>query len=361
MSKESIQLLKDIIAIPSISKEEKLRADYLESYIKSKGISVIRVGNNLISVCENYDAQKPNLVLNSHIDTVKPNESYTKNPYDPICEDGKIYGLGSNDAGASVVSLTYAFVQLWQKELEFNLILLLSAEEEIGGANGIMAAVEQLPQYFGEGKMNYAIIGEPTQMQAAVAERGLIVIDGVAHGEASHVANGNGVNAIEIALDDILKLKEIKFDRPSDLIGGVKVNVCQIQGGEQHNIIPDRCKFVIDVRPNDKYTNIEIVELLSSKIKSKLTARSLRNKTSATPSDSPLMATISKLGITQFVSNTGSDWTKVNFTAVKMGVGDSLRSHRADEYIYESEIEQGCEKYVEFITAFAPCRQQKKI
>lgn len=354
MYKESIELLKEIIAIPSISRDELQRADYLENYLNSNGISVIRVKNNLVSVCENYDATKPNLILNSHIDTVKPNESYSRNPYVPFCDNGKIYGLGSCDAGASVVSLMRAFIELWKNDFEFNLILLLSAEEEIGGENGIVAAIKELPQYFKDRDRNYAIIGEPTQMRAGVAERGLIVIDAIAHGEASHVANGNGVNAIEIALYDILKIKELEFDRHSNLMGGIKVNVCQIEAGKQHNIIPDRCRFVIDVRPNDQYTNVEIVNLLKSNMKSELTARSLRNSSSATPTNSPLLETVKRLGITEFISDTGSDWMKINFAAIKMGVGDTIRSHRADEYILESEIEEGIEKYIKFITAFAP-------
>lgn len=349
MYKEAIQLLKDIIAIPAISKEEKNRANYIQGYIESKGIEVIRVKNNLISICEKYDAKKPNLILNSHIDTVKPNESYTKNPYEACCEDGKIYGLGSNDAGASVVSLIHCFIELWQKPLDFNLILLISAEEEIGGKDGISLAVSSLPQYFNNNTQNYAIIGEPTQMQAAIAERGLIVIDAMAHGEASHVAHDNGINAIEIAMRDIAKIKEIKFGRASELMGGVKINVCQIEAGQQHNIIPDRCKFVIDVRPNDKYLNAEIVELLSKHLESELTARSLRNNTSSTPVNSPLMNAVDSLGIAKFISDTGSDWMKIDFAAIKMGAGDSLRSHRADEYICEYEIEEAIKKYIDFI------------
>lgn len=355
MNNEAIKLLKNIISIPSISRQEKEVADFLQSYLESKGLSIIRVENNLISVFEDYDPQRPNLILNSHIDTVMPNNSYTRDPFEADSIDGKIYGLGSNDAGASVVSLIQSYIYFQNKELEFNLILLLSSEEEIGGENGIIKAIENLPEYFESNDLkvrNYAIIGEPTEMCAAIAERGLIVVDAVSYGESSHAAHGNGINAIDVAIKDIQKIKEINFDRESVLMGKPMLNVCQIKGGMQHNIIPDRCQFVIDIRPNDQYTNKEIIDILSQSLESELTARSLRNKTSISPINNPLLKTAKKLGIKEFISNTGSDWMKVNFTALKMGVGDSLRSHRADEYVYESEIKDGIEQYINFVKNF---------
>lgn len=356
MYNEAIKLLKDIISIPSISREEKNRADFIQQYLESKGLSVIRVGNNLVSISANYDSTKPNLVLNSHIDTVSPNDSYSRDPFEAYCEDGRIYGLGSNDAGASVVSLIHSFIHLYDTQLAFNLILLLSAEEEVGGENGILMAINALPEYFKSENgvvSNYAIIGEPTEMKVAIAERGLIVVDAIAYGESSHVAHDNGVNAIDIVIRDIRKIKSIKFDRTPSSMGDVKINVCQIEAGKQHNIIPDRCKFVIDIRPNDKYTNEEIFGILNQYTESELTARSFRNRTSVSPANNPLLKTARVLGVEEFISNTGSDWMKVDFVAIKMGVGDSLRSHTADEYIYESEIEEGIEKYITFIKEFS--------
>lgn len=355
MNNEAVKLLKSIIAIGSISRDEKNRADFLQEYLEFRVPTVVRVGNNLVSLPTNYDSTKPNLILNSHIDTVKPNESYTKNPYLPHCEHGRIYGLGSNDAGASVVSMIQSFIHLHDKDLEFNLILLLSAEEEIGGENGILMAINKLPEYFkstSDKVRNYAIIGEPTQMKVAIAERGLIVVDGLSHGQSAHVAHDIGDNAIYMAMRDIRKIRNIKFDRTPSLMGGVKINICQIEGGKQHNIVPDRCKFVIDIRPNDKYTNEEIVDILDQYTESELTARSFKNKTSISPANNPLLKTAQVLALDEFISDTGSDWMKVDFVSIKMGVGDSLRSHCADEYVYEAEIEEGINKYIEFIKAF---------
>ena len=326
----------------SFSGEEKDRSDFLCGYLAEKGIRTERIGYNIIARQPHHDSTKQTLMLNSHLDTVNPAASYTFDPFNPPVSDTHVYGLGSNDAGASVVCLLQTFLHFYETELPFNLMLVLSCEEENSGPNGMRKLSEIL-------KPDFAIIGEPTGMRAAIAERGLLVIDGEATGVSGHAARNEGVNALYIALDDIQTMKSVKFDKISPTMGEVKLTVTQINAGTQHNVVPDKCTFVVDIRPTDQYSNTEILQILQSKVKSTLTARNLTNKSSATPSNHILMKTIEKLGIESYVSPTTSDWMRISCPAVKMGPGESARSHQADEFVLVSELEMGLNGYIRFI------------
>ena len=338
----SVNLLKELISIQSFSGEEKDRSDFLCGYLAEKGIRTERIGYNIIARQPHHDSTKQTLMLNSHLDTVKPAASYTFDPFNPPISDTHIFGLGSNDAGASVVCLLQTFLHFYETELPFNMMLVLSCEEENSGPNGMRKLSEIL-------KPDFAIIGEPTGMRAAIAERGLLVIDGEAKGVSGHAARNEGVNALYIALDDIQTMKSVKFDKISPTMGEVKLTVTQINAGTQHNVVPDKCTFVVDIRPTDQYSNTEILQILQSKVKSTLTARNLTNKSSATPPGHILMKTIEKLGIESYVSPTTSDWMRISCPAVKMGPGESARSHQADEFVLVSELEEGVEGYIRFI------------
>lgn len=337
-------LLRELVSIQSFSGEEDPRSNFLTGYFSERGISIERIGNNLIVRQPHHDASRPTLMLNSHLDTVRPNTGYTFDPFNPPHSNSHVYGLGSNDAGASVVTLLQTFLYFYEKELPFNLLLALSAEEENSGPNGMSLLWQKL-----SGEVNMAIIGEPTGMRAAIAERGLLVIDGEAKGVSGHAARNEGVNALYIALEDIYTLRSIKFDKVSPTMGEVKLTVTQINAGIQHNVVPDRCNFVVDIRPTEMYTNGEIMDVLQPKVKSELKARSLTNRSSATPADHPLMQCVQQLGIESYTSPTTSDWMRVTCPAVKMGPGESERSHRPDEFVTIGELKQGIEGYVRFI------------
>lgn len=338
----SIEMLRRLISLKSFSGEENLRSDFLSYYFAEKGISVQRIVNNLMVRQPHHDEKKPTLMLNSHLDTVKPASSYTFDPFNPPLSDTHIYGLGSNDAGASGVCLLQAFLHFYEKELPFNLMLALSCEEENSGPNGMKLLANAI-------NPDFAIIGEPTGMKAAIAERGLLVIDGLAQGVSGHAARNEGVNALYIAVDDIETMRNIDFEKVSPTMGKVKLTVTQINAGTQHNVVPDKCTFVVDIRPTDVYTNPEIMEFLQERVESKLTARSLTNKSSATPIDHPLMKAIEKLGIETYTSPTTSDWMRISCPGVKIGPGESARSHQADEFILIDELRQGIEGYIGFI------------
>jgi acetylornithine deacetylase len=341
----AIQLLKEKIAIPALSGEEKAAADYLETRLAGAGLAPFRTGHNVCAFSpKNREGQKL-LMLNSHIDTVKPAAGYTFNPFEPFEKDGKLFGLGSNDAGASLAALVESFLHLCTVDLPFNLLLALSCEEEQSGANGIGLVTQQIPY------INCAIIGEPTSMKVAVAERGLLVIDGTAHGVAGHAARDEGVNAVYAALDDIAIIRDYVFDKVSSLMGAVKKNVTVVSGGTQHNVVPAECRFVVDVRPNECYTNREILDALQAAVKSTLRARSLHHKCSFTPAGHPLWRCAERLGFDTYVSPTTSDWVRLDIPAVKLGPGASERSHSADEFVYLDEIRQGVKDYTRFITS----------
>lgn len=338
------ELLRHLVSIQSFSGEEHLRSNFLESFFKEKGITTQRIGNNLVVRQLHHDASKPTLMLNSHLDTVQPNAGYTFDPFTPPLSESHVYGLGSNDAGASVVTMLQAFLHFYDELLPFNLLLALSAEEENSGPNGMRLLWQELSK-----EVDMAIVGEPTGMKAAVAERGLLVIDGEAKGVSGHAARNEGVNALYIALEDIETLREIRFDKISPTMGEVKLTVTQIHAGTQHNVVPDRCSFVVDIRPTEMYTNSEIMDILQPRVKSELKARSLTNKSSATPIDHQLMRCIHNMNIETYTSPTTSDWMRIDCPAVKMGPGDSARSHRPDEFILIEELAQGIEGYIRFI------------
>ncbi|MCU0443314.1 MAG: M20 family metallo-hydrolase [Microscillaceae bacterium] len=341
---EAIELLQQLIATPSLSREEWATADLLENFLQKKGYVVHRKMNNVWAYCLDYQANKPTVLLNSHHDTVKPNQGYTLDPYQAILQGDCLYGLGSNDAGASLVSLLAVFLYLDKFEkLPYNLIFVASAEEEISGVNGISLIINDLP------KIDLGIVGEPTQMQMAVAEKGLVVLDCIAYGKAGHAARNEGENAIYKALADIQRVQNFEFPQVSPLLGKVKLSVTQIEAGYQHNVVPDICKFVIDVRSNELYANELIVSILQKELTSEIKPRSLRLNSSGIPIAHPIVQKGLALGLTYFGSPTLSDQALMPFSTLKIGVGDSARSHTADEFVYLSEIENGIKIYVDLL------------
>lgn len=338
------ELLRDLISIPSCSGEEDKAADLICSWLEKEGIGYKRERNNILLHHKCGVVGAPSLLLNSHIDTVKPSEKYTFDPFNPPISDEKIFGLGSNDAGGSVIALLYTYKHFLSAGIPLDIGLILSAEEECSGVNGIAS----LSDYINE-RYDFAIIGEPTNMRGAVGERGLLVIDGLAHGVTGHAARNEGINAIDIAIRDIQKIQSYNFEKVSPSMGKVKLTVTQINAGRQHNVIPERCSFVVDIRTTEQYTPTEIWEALQKDTESTLSPRKLTNRSSATPQGHILLYALEHAGIETFVSPTTSDWMKIEIPAVKMGPGDSSRSHQADEFIYISEIEKGIETYIHYI------------
>lgn len=345
LTQESILLLDTLIAIPSQSREEANTADIIEAFLKEhvKG-RVMRIHNNVYVRSTRWNDNNPTLLINSHHDTVKPSSSYTRDPYVPTHEKGRIYGLGSNDAGASVVALIAAYRYLEEAELSYNMVLAISAEEETMGEHGMRALLPQL------GKIDMALVGEPTGMQAAVGERGLVVMDCTAHGIRGHAARNEGINAIDIAISDIKRIQDYRFKRTSPLLGEIKMTVTQINAGTQHNVIPDECNFVIDIRTTDAYTNEEIVHIIQQLLTSDARPRSTRVHASAIYEGHPLVEAAIRIGRSTFVSPTTSDMALMhNIPSLKMGVGQSVRSHTADEYVLEDEIIEGIQIYINFL------------
>lgn len=344
LHEEAIELLKQLIAIPSFSKEENGTADAIEKYMKGKGVTVKRHLNNVWAANKFLDSSKPTILLNSHHDTVKPNKSYTQKPHSAIVKDGKLYGLGSNDAGGALVSLLAAFLHFYDTQnLEYNLVYAATAEEEISGVNGIAALLPLL------GKIDFAIVGEPTQMQLAIAEKGVIVLDCTAQGKAGHAAREEGVNAIYKAIKDIEWFKTYTFSKASTLLGPVKMTVTIIKAGSQHNVIPDTCEFTVDVRVNECYTNEEVLEVIKENVECEVKVRSLRLKSSFIPEAHPIVQAGKSLGLKTYGSPTISDRALMPFTSLKVGPGDSARSHIADEFIYLDEIKTGIDLYIKML------------
>lgn len=343
---KAINLLKELISIPSFSKEEHETANAIGDFLKNEAIEFRRMGNNIIAFNLHFDEKKPSLLLNSHHDTVKPNAGYTNNPFEAIEQDGNLYGLGSNDAGGPLVSLLASFLHFYSKEIPYNLIFIASAEEEISGKNGISSVLENIP------KCELAIVGEPTQMQLAVAEKGLLVIDAIAKGKAGHAARNEGENAIYKAMEDILKIKDFKFKKSSNYLGENKVSATIIKAGQQHNVVPDSCEFTLDVRVTDAYSLEEAFEELQSQLKSELNARSFRLQSSFLPDHHKMMEVAESLGLQKYGSPTLSDQALIPFDSVKIGPGDSARSHTADEFIELKEIEDGIEIYIQLIEKY---------
>jgi len=345
LQKDAIELLKELIATPSFSKEEDETAGILCRFIGKKGIEHSRVGNNVYALNKYYDPNKPSILLNSHHDTVKPNKGYTFDPFSPFEKDGKLFGLGSNDAGGCLVSLLATFLYFYdQKDLDHNVVFAASAEEEISGVNGIELVLPYL------GKLDYGIVGEPTKLEMAVAERGLMVIDCTAEGRSGHAARNEGENALYKAVDDIAWLRNYKFEKVSPLLGESRLTATVIATENiQHNVVPSQCKFVIDVRVNELYTFDEILDALQKNLKSKFKPRTTRMKSTSIPLDHPLVKAGIKLGRGYYGSPTTSDKALMPFPTLKMGPGDSARSHTADEYILIDEIKEGIETYIKLV------------
>ena len=339
------ELLKTLISIPSFSKSEDKTADCIEKFFATYNIPTNREMNNIWAFNQFYDASKPTILLNSHHDTVKPNASYTLNPFEAIEKDGKLYGLGSNDAGGCLVSLIATFLYFYNQEnLKYNLVLAATAEEEISGFNGIESIFKKL------GPIDFAIVGEPTEMNLAIAEKGLLVLDCVAKGTSSHAAHPNHDNAILNALDDIQWFNTYKFDKVSDLLGEVKMTVTIINSGSQHNVVPDSCQFTVDVRTTEMYSNTEIFDIIQQNIRSKVTPRSLRLNSSSIPLSHPFVQAGLKMGRTYYGSPTSSDQAVIPCPSLKMGPGLSTRSHSSDEFIYVEEIKEAIRIYNSVLT-----------
>lgn len=344
LTSEAVGLLKSLISIPSVSRDEERAADCLQQYIEIQGMETGRLGNNVWCLSPGFDLGRPTLLLNSHIDTVKPVQGWRHDPFKPMLEaNGKLYGLGSNDAGASVVSLLQVFLTLCRTNQRYNLIYLASCEEEVSGAGGIESVLGQLPP------ISFAIVGEPTEMQPAIAEKGLMVLDVTATGRSGHAARNEGDNAIYKVLDDIAWFRDYQFERVSPLLGPVKMSVTMIQAGTQHNVIPDRCTFVVDVRSNECYTNQEIFEEIGRHIRCEAKARSFRLGSSHAPANHPLVKRAVELGRVPFGSPTLSDQALMPFPSLKMGPGKSARSHTADEFIFVREIEEAIGLYLQLL------------
>lgn len=336
---DAVQLLKKLIATPSVSRNEKDAADIMEQTIRSYGFEPQREANNLWIIDPHYDESRPTLLLNAHIDTVKPVASWSREPFSPDVEDGVLYGLGSNDCGGGLCSLLQIFRMLTEKPQSYNLIYLASAEEEVSGKDGITRALPLLPH------IDLAIVGEPTGMNPAVAEKGLMVLDVIAHGKSGHAARNEGVNAIYEALDDMRWIRDYKFEKVSEFLGPTKMTLTVVNAGTQHNVIPDKCTMLVDIRTNEFYDNEEVYEFIRQHLKSEVKAHSFRLKSSRIDPEHPLIRKCVAMGMKPFGSPTLSDQALMHFPSFKLGPGDSSRSHSANEFIRISEIRDAIAKY----------------
>jgi acetylornithine deacetylase len=341
---QAVSLLQQLISIQSFSKEEDKTADLIEKFLQERGVTTNRKLNNIWAWNKHFDTSKPTILLNSHHDTVKPNSGYTRNPYDAKIEDGKLYGLGSNDAGGCLVSLISVFLYFYEQEnLKYNFCLATTAEEEISGVNGLELIIPDL------GKLDFGIVGEPTLMQLAIAERGLMVLDCMAHGRAGHAAREEGENAIYKALTDIEWFRTFRFPNESEVFGPIKMSVTIINAGSQHNVVPASCTFTVDVRVTDAYRNEEVLEIIRQHVSCDVTPRSIRLKPSKIDKDHPIVKAGVALGRTTYGSPTTSDQSLLDIPSVKVGPGDSARSHTADEFVYVEEIKEGIELYIKML------------
>lgn len=336
---DAVELLKKLIATPSVSRNEKDAADIMEQTIRSYGFEPQREANNIWIIDPHYDESRPTLLLNAHIDTVKPVASWTRDPFSPDVEDGVLYGLGSNDCGGGLCSLLQIFRMLTEKPQQYNLIYLASAEEEVSGKDGITRALPLLPH------IDLAIVGEPTGMNPAVAEKGLMVLDVIAHGKSGHAARNEGVNAIYEALDDMRWIRDYKFEKVSEFLGPTKMTLTVVNAGTQHNVIPDKCTMLVDIRTNEFYDNEEVFEFIRQHLKSEVKAHSFRLKSSRIDPEHPLIKKCVAMGMKPFGSPTLSDQALMHFPSFKLGPGESSRSHSADEFIRISEIRDAIAKY----------------
>ena len=344
LQNDAVALLKELITISSFSREEDKTADVIERFLQERKVKTQRKGNNIWAYNAHFDSSKPTLLLNSHHDTVKPNSGYTRDPFSPDVEDGKLYGLGSNDAGGCLVSLIATFLQYYNAEdLLYNLCLAATAEEEISGINGLESILPEL------GTLDFAIVGEPTLMNLAIAERGLMVLDCQVHGKAGHAAREEGDNAIYKALRDIEWFKSYRFAKVSELFGPLKMSVTVINAGTQHNVVPELCSFTVDVRVTDAYTNEEVLKIIKTNVDCEVKPRSTRLKPSSIDKEHPIVQSGIRMGKQTYGSPTTSDQALLSIPSVKVGPGDSARSHMADEYVYVQEILDGIAGYVDML------------
>lgn len=346
LQQEAKELLKKLISTPSFSKEEDKTAQIISDFLRDKNINGHRLLNNVWAKNLYFNPQKPTILLNSHHDTVKPNAGYTLNPFEPIEKDGKLYGLGSNDAGGCLVSLIQCFVYFYHKQdLPYNVVLAATAEEEISGKNGIELLWNELPP------INFAMVGEPTCMDLAIAEKGLMVVDCMAVGKSGHAARNEGDNAIYKAIKDIEWIKNYSFPKVSELLGPMKMTVTIINAGTQHNVVPEKCSFTIDIRVTDAYTNEEVLEILKQNLASEVHPRSVRLKPSSIDKNHPIVKIGVEMGKKTYASPTTSDQALMSCPSLKIGPGDSARSHTANEFIYLHEIDQGVNDYIAMLSA----------
>lgn len=344
-SSQAISLLKQLIETPSLSREEDASAAILEKFFNENGVATHRMGNNVWAKNLHFDDSKPTILLNSHHDTVKPNAGYTNDPFAAIEKDRILYGLGSNDAGGCLVSLITTFLHFHSQEgLQYNLILAATAEEEISGKDGIESLLKVLPA------IDVGIVGEPTLMDMAIAEKGLMVLDCLAKGQSGHAAREEGDNAIYKAIKDIEWFKNYQFPKVSEMLGPVKMSVTMIDAGSQHNVVPDECRFVVDVRSTDAYSNQETLDIIKANVSSEVTPRSTRLNPSGIDINHPIVKAGSSLGRKTYGSPTLSDQALMPFPTLKIGPGDSARSHTADEFIYVNEIEEGIGLYIKLLS-----------
>lgn len=342
---DAVYLLKKLIATPSFSKEEEETAEIIQLFLESKGVVTHQYLNNIWAKNKYYDERKPTILLNSHHDTVKPNKAYTLNPFDPIEKDGKLFGLGSNDAGGCLVSLINVFLHFYNRQdLNYNFIIAATAEEEISGKNGVEILLPRLP------KIDFGIVGEPTLMNMALAEKGLLVLDCTAHGVPGHAAREEGESALYKAVKDINWFMNYKFDKVSDLLGPMKMSVTIINTeNKQHNVVPSQCSFVVDVRVNELYTFEEVLDIIKANVASDVIPRSCRLRSTSIAVEHPLIQSGLQLGRAYYGSPTTSDKALMHFPTLKMGPGDSARSHTADEFIYVDEIKEGIDLYIQLL------------
>ena len=351
---EAISLLQSLIQAESFSGSEDRTAIILSEFLGSKEIECERYRNNIVARNEHFDPSRETILLNSHHDTVKPNSGYTKDPFEPTIEDGKLFGLGSNDAGGSLVSLIQTFRYFYaEKNLPYNIILAATAEEENSGPGGIESILDQLTP------ISFAIVGEPTEMKMAVAEKGLLVLDCLSKGKSGHAARDLGVNAIYEAMQDIAWFKDYQFEEVSEYLGPVKMSVTMINAGYQHNVIPDACSFVVDVRTTNAYSNEEVLETVKNNVRCEVSPRSIRLSPSSISAEMDIVKVAKKLDIEQFGSPTTSDQALMNFPSLKMGPGKSERSHTADEFICLEEIENGISGYIQLLEELFELKQSE--
>lgn len=345
LQQEAIKLLKELIATPSFSREEDNSSALIKTFLEKNNVKTEQYLYNIWARNKYFDSSKPSILLNSHHDTVKPNKGYTLDPFSPIEKEGKLFGLGSNDAGGCLVSLIATFLYFYEREdLKYNLVLAATAEEEISGNNGIEILLPQL------GEIEFGIVGEPTQMNMAVAEKGLMVLDCISHGRAGHAARNEGDNSIYKALQDIEWFRNYSFPKVSDLLGPNKMSITVIEtDNKAHNVVPAQCKFVVDTRVNELYSFEEVVDIIKSNVQCEVKPRSTRLRSTSIALDHPLVKAGIQLGRTYYGSPTTSDKALMNFPTLKIGPGDSARSHTADEYIYTDEIKNGIDLYIQLL------------